>query len=238
MPISQLHRRRLRRDRRLGGVRFPVIQDFYEGTNKAPFRPECGTRVDDMIARCLYRLTPKPLVPERSRGLWFMFNDYRVTVLRGDTMETAMARFDAARKREHQWYLNSRRYRKHQEQDRRRKIRNQAAFDAALDTRPDNMFELDGVVEWIARWQPHIWVSTKWSPTILLQELQHAGYVEKAHCVDSNDPEKEQKRAALVASRKLMGEYLIGQAMSCMAAGMPPHDVYQHMIKRWRATPA
>lgn len=239
MPVTnKKHRRRLRRDRRLGGVTFPSVQDFYLGTVQAPFQPSVGSRVEHVIRRCLYRLTDEPAIPERARGLWFMFNNYRVTVLRGDTEATAMARFDAARERERQWRLNSRAHRKHQEYQRRYKARKQAAFDAALATRPTDLTDLDATVEWIGRWQPHIVIGTNWKPNELLMELGAAGYSQNMNCIDKSDPQYAEKQAALTASRKLMGEYLIGQAMSCMASGMPPHDVYQHMIKQWRATPA
>ena len=235
MPVvNKLHRRRLRQDRRLGGVRFRTVQDLYQGTRRIEYEGRCGQHVQDAIAEVVG-------IARRSRcpGVWFMWNGHsRVTVLRTDTVAAAVDRFEAAWERIRREYAASPAARRRAEHDRRRTIRNQRAFDAAIASRPVDMTDLDAVVEWIARWQPHIRRSTKWSAPELLKELQRAGYVQGAHTCERDAPEAAELRARLEGNRKFMGEYLVGQAMSCMASGMPPHDLYQQRVKEWRVMPA
>lgn len=232
MPVTnQKHRRRLRRDRRLGGVRFRTVQDLYQGTRRIEYEGRCGQHIHDAIAE-VARIARRSRCP----GVWFMWNGYsRVTVLRTDTVAAAVDRFDAAWERSRREYAASPAAHRRAEHDRRRTIRNQRAFDTAIATRPVDMTDLDAVVEWIARWQPHIRRGTKWSAPDLLKELQQAGYVQDAHTCGQDAPEATELRARLEGSRKLMGEYLVGQAMSCMASGMPPRDLYQWRVKEWRA---
>lgn len=107
-------------------------------------------------------------------------------------------------------------------------VKKQAALDATVAALPkilrtDN--HLDAVVRWIKELiDPADDVATKWNPQEVADQLEAAGYVENEHV--GQKPE-------WFNARERMGRYVIGQAISAMRLGMPPHPVAYKFIDEY-----
>lgn len=90
------------------------------------------------------------------------------------------------------------------------------------------------IVAWVAEFSEHAdHIAVKYSKTDLIAKLEGFGYVAGAH-VAKTAPEK---RAAKNWKRQTMGEYIIGQAISCLKSGMPPHPVMQKFAEDYAQMP-
>lgn len=103
--------------------------------------------------------------------------------------------------------------------------RKQSALDATVAALPkilrtDN--HLNAIVKWIKELiDPADDVATKWSPQVVADQLEAAGYQENEHVG---------RRPEWFNTRSRMGHYLIGQAINCMRRGMPPHPTTYRFI--------
>lgn len=89
---------------------------------------------------------------------------------------------------------------------------------------------LDELMTWLAKFAPasdHIDASKIYDKNALAKILEDAGYVSGEFV-----GQKEQ-----LNNRANFGRYIVGQAISCLRAGVPPHPVTVDFVKRYFAIP-
>jgi len=201
----------------------------------------CGDNIRDCIwkvLKLLHSMDPKYM---SAKGAYFDFNGSRVNVYKDETADQAYARW------QREWDERCEAYRKSPEgiESEKRRVKaaedNRKKFDAAYGTNPD-FSNYAAVVEWIGAWEPYTTTDTfnKQKAAFILRRLTDAGYKIDAHCtpLNASDDIKKAWTEILNNDRRRFGEYLIGQAMSCLSIGMPPHQVYGHFLEKWRNIPS
>ena len=104
-------------------------------------------------------------------------------------------------------------------------VAKQAAVDALLVTR--SFSSLRSTVEWFDKLTPLADdVRVRLPTEQLVAELEAVGYESNACC----DLPKER-----YTESKVMGVYIVGQVLSCMKKGMPPHPVTNKFAKEYLA---
>lgn len=92
----------------------------------------------------------------------------------------------------------------------------------------------ESVLDWLAQFTPLADNGgVYFSIPGLANDLKGAGYVSGAWSSKENGPQMAAARAAIAASKQAEAEYIIGQAISCLDAGMPPHSVLNTFVDRY-----
>lgn len=67
-------------------------------------------------------------------------------------------------------------------------------------------------------------------PHSLALTLQQRGWVRNAHVTDSEDVKEQMKK-----DKTMMAQYIMGQVVSCLANGMPPHQIVIRFVEEYKA---
>lgn len=183
------------------------------------YEPDVGMHITHAVDQAL------ALATRLRSPVTFSFNDIPVTVQLGDMRETILKNWEQAFQQRIVAYRQSEAGRQAARDAEIRRLRAQAATDELMAQLPDCLNSLESAVRWCAKLSnaaDHVGVY--WEPGVAADALEMAGYKLNAHVGES--------RETLEASRQLLGEYLIGQAISCLRGGMPPHPVIATFAER------
>lgn len=202
-------------------------------------------RVGDNINYCIEKVLQRlgTMVPEymSAKGAYFDFNGNRVNVFKDDTVKDAYRRWQGENDARAEAYRKSPEGIAAEQRNVEAMENSRNNFVAAYSANPD-FTNYAAVVEWIGAWERYATIHTfdGQKAAFVLQRLVDAGYKSDAHCMSDGLSDDDQKvySLELMKDRRRCGEYLIGQAMSCLGMGMPPHPVYGSFLERWRTIPS
>lgn len=162
---------------------------------------------------------------DRDAPVQFDFNGVHIVVQTGDTELEVIAQWDSECKRQSDEYHASPQYAFDQaEKEVRRKrfqktVTNLCACLPACILRGD-----DVVVRWVGEFaRPADHVGVIFDPYVLVDKLEAAGYVNNAYVGDDE----------VKASRLKQARWMIGQAINCLALGIPPHPVLIEFARQY-----
>jgi len=174
----------------------------------------CGTHIRK-ASETARRMAVTNCLPVR-----FKFNDVVLTATRKTSVASLLWTFDLVTSQHAQSYRKSKRG---IEAARRRKQQiadKQQAVDHLINTLEASIANgLSDVVLWLSRFSEVADdVDVAYSEEIIIQALKSAGYVADQHV---GRPKED------FTNKQLLGEYIVGQAISCLEGGMPPHPITQ-----------
>lgn len=178
------------------------------GTFTLTYEPMTGSRVEACIAECVSMACGTRL-PVEMNG----FNGVDMTIAPGSSVDTCVSQW-------HRLFLaKSDAYRNSQEG----KVDAEYAKSAQLNTMllvemfDDASKSLDTLVAWAGEFSKHAnHVAVKFDKDGLARRLENLGYRENAYVKDVYKP---------MFTKRMMGEYIIGQVIICLKMGMPPHQI-------------
>lgn len=158
------------------------------------------------------------------------FNDITVPVPEGSTVESLEASYltlmekECARYRASPEGIAAAKRREDYRAECQRKV------DALMVGLPEALSDMDATVQWLTGFcWPADHIDVTYDTEAILGALRGAGYVEG---FGVGNP------AGWFSTKDRMGRYIIGQGMSCLADGMPPHGVTITFAERYRALKA
>lgn len=194
-----------------------------------------GFDADASIGASINQSLKECLVKARSSGVTVTlrnFNGVDVTVAPTATIEEVETVWQSAMDRIAEEYRNSPAGRKEAREAKERLKHSQHECDrllAQLESYDDHP-ATDKIVAWVAEFSEYAdHIGVKYDMAALISKLEQFGYVANAHVAKSNREKKNVKNL----SRQVMGEYIIGQAISCIKNGMPPHPVVMRFAKEY-----
>ena len=176
------------------------------------YDPSPGTHIRNAAtkARCM--------ATKNRRPVRFKFNDVVLTATRKTSVDSLLWTFGLVMSQHAQQYRNSRRGREAEARRKQQIIDAQHRVDHLLNTLDASIQNgLDDTVLWLSRFSE---VSddcgVRYSTFDVSQKFVDAGYSENQHV---GRPQED------FHDRQTMGEYIVGQAISCLRNGMPPHPI-------------
>ena len=156
------------------------------------------------------------------------FNNIRIVAQPNDAPEVLESRWQALGNERRRVYRQSDEYRRQQRERQERLQENQKLVSAMMEHR---RFEtLESTLDWLEKFTPAADdIDVKFSLLELADALTAAGYVKSEFVGD-------QYRERLERDADAMGRYIVGQVISCLEHGMPPHPMATTFIERWRKT--
>lgn len=150
----------------------------------------------------------------------FDFNGVAVIVWPGDLPDSVTARWDRDFDESAKRWRDSPEGIKHQEWVQSETERRQKIVDGLMGSLTKAIDRgLGSIVGWLATLSEFgDWNSLQWDKQWVVAELLAAGYQENEHAGQPPEWFNTQER---------MGRYIVGQALNCMANGMPPHPMLQ-----------
>lgn len=160
------------------------------------------------------------------RGLTvqFRFNDVDVAVAPGERPEAAEDRWNIERDRQTEAWRASPEGRRAEAEAEERRRDCQRRTDALIVRLPGVVKELGPLVRWcveLSRAADHVGV--RWSPSAVADAIEAAGWRRDAHV--------GRAEAEFRGEPTMLGEYVVGQALSCLGHGMPPHPIVEKFAR-------
>lgn len=164
------------------------------------------------------------LASSRRVPVSFTFNGIEVIVKDGTDGEAALLRWQAETNLQAEAWHSSPEGRKSAREQEQRRIDDQFQMDDLLCHQPGPNHSLQWVVRWcvgLAKFGQRM--DVRWSKPVAITALEACGYMANAHV---GKPEEAFDNPVV------MGEYIVGQVISCMKEGMPPHEMTIEFAKR------
>jgi hypothetical protein len=157
----------------------------------------------------------------------FDFNDTQLFATPKKSPVTIEWEFEQATDRARSKWLNSEACKRQMAERALQLVHMNAEMAALLIGLPKALASMDSTMHWLndyARLADDVGVSHDGER--VSKALIEAGYQPGAHVGRSPN---------FFSTRKVMGEYIIGQALNCMAMGMPPHPITQSFCEKYFA---
>ncbi len=194
--------------------------------NALTFEPSPGTHISHACKEAV------AMAINKNSDVEFDFNGIKVTATPQSSPASLEADWDAKMAAEAKAYRESERYTAEQQRRAEEVKTNQQTVDRFMEE-----IELvlatcsrDSLMEWL---KPFVGASddveVKFDHKKLADLLEHFGYLENAHV--GTPPEA-------FTTRKLIGEYILGQVVNCLRSGMPPHPITNSFIEKYFKLPA
>lgn len=164
------------------------------------------------------------IATEANENVQFTFNDITLTAMPHGSPAQLSALFSLLCEQRAEAYRNSP---KGKAEARARKLElkeNQARIDALMLKLAD-LADLDAAVDWLDEYTT---LADDIGVKSHLREVKAA--LEKAGYVNNEFTGK----AFVPGDKRVMGRYIVGQAINCMANGMPPHPVLGRFAQEYR----
>lgn len=132
-------------------------------------------------------------------------------------------------------YLASPEYAENKRLDAIEVSKHQATVNQLMLELPSAIRDTKVLCAWLYRLTPAVdRVDVKWDREFVMNTIKNAGYKTNAGVIsdEMSEDSKRTGRALLFSSHVAFGNYLIGQALSCMESGMGPHPVFQTFYER------
>lgn len=102
-------------------------------------------------------------------------------------------------------------------------IQKQHSIDKALTSLKSVIGDPDKLMHWIKSFADNSDdIDVKFSKSMLADELEAAGYINNEHVG---------QKPKWFSTRERMSRYIIGQAISCLRSGLPPHPITASLVK-------
>jgi hypothetical protein len=191
------------------------------------FEPSAGTRIDEACRQAV------ALAVEHDTEVRFVFNDIALSAKPTDRPQLLADRWHSILTAKQEAYERSPEGIAAKAARANAIIRQQAELDAIVDALP-KILRVDGHLDALVKWVKEITsaaddVAVKWSPQVVADQLEAAGYQENEHVGQSPD---------WFNCRERMGRYIVGQAINGMRIGMGPHPIAQSFADRYFKLPA
>lgn len=159
----------------------------------------------------------------------FTFNDITITATPETDPAALSAEFSAKQEANHKAWQDSPEGRQHAENRRLEICRKQAQHDTLVNDLPRVLMERrDALMRWLAMFaEAADDVGVVRKLPVVIAALEGAGY-------SSNDALGLDKRE--YDKPAIMCAYIVGQALSCMKNGMPPHPMTGSFVERYFAS--
>ena len=194
-------------------------------TEKAmTFEPLLGTEIEKACRQAV------EMARQNDCKVEFQFNDVDLVAYATDTGADVAARWYAERESRKRKYLSSPEYAEQKRQREAEVARKQRQVDRLLTVVECNMTQ-DAWMQWVAELTDvadDVGVKVDWKK--LGQDLRKHGWIRDDHVTD--DPEIKKR---LAVNKTMMAEYIIGQVISFMDSGMPPHPVAISFVEKYKA---
>ena len=177
-----------------------------------------GSSIDDSIAEGIAFCKAEGLAEAD-----FNFNDQRIVVRPTDTVQGVMTEWRAESARRHEaWKMSPAGIKYYKQRDNALRVDTKIVHDGIARLNDSILASPIQTCRWLASWALQADnVNINFDRKGLAQRLSAAGYVANAFVGQAeklNQPEN-------------MSRYIVGQAVSMMARGMPPHPMLQHWYK-------
>jgi hypothetical protein len=169
------------------------------------------------------------------KNVWFDFNGVKVEVTPSTTSEQALQFWNTEFERRRDEYRRSPEYKEYQRKAKERANLAQQKINSLILKFPDALKTQQRLCKWFDEFtEPADHCDVTYDAAFIIKNVEDAGYTANMCCVDdsmSEDAKKTHKKL-LGSSRIMFGNYLIGQALSCMKKGMGPHPVFRTFYSR------
>ncbi len=195
--------------------------EFRQTDNGLVFNPWAGSDITDCIQHALKRAKR-----DKTNVTILNFNGIDVTVTPTSDPDAVYAVWRGELDRRADEYRNSPEGRRSAQEAEERKQHCQREVDRLLANVPQ---ELDQLVPWLAEFSDvgdHVGVV--YDQDALIATLLSYGYAPNAHVT-------KDKKAVKHWTKQQHGEYIVGQALSCLQHGMPPHPITQNFAEEYLA---
>jgi hypothetical protein len=153
----------------------------------------------------------------RGAPVVFRFNGVDVTAAPGETPEAVHDRWQVKVAEQSEAYRSSSEGRRAKAEAAERLRSCRRRTDALMARLPGVVGDLAALVRWCVELSDAAdHVGVKWNPETAVAAIEAAGYRPNAHV---GRPSED------FADRRIMGEYLVGQALDGMRKGMPPRQI-------------
>ena len=188
--------------------------------NAVDYDPLCGTHIR------VASETARKMAIANNCSVRFKFNDVYLVATRKTSVTSLLWTFDLVMNQHSQTYRKSKRY---AEQERRRKQKladDQQTVNHILNTLDASIANgLSDVVLWLSRFSEVADdCGLVYSEHEMAQKLTAAGYVNGQHC---GRPQSD------FDNRQVLGEWIVGQAISALEHGLPPHPITQKFAEQY-----
>lgn len=179
---------------------------------------QIGSSINGGIKRAITYIAAYD-IPEAS----FKFNEQIIVVRTGDTEETVMAEWRAESARRHEaWKISPAGIKYYKQHANALRVDTKIVTDGIARLNDNILASPIQTCRWLASWALQADnVNISFDKRGLAQRLETAGYKANAFVGQAeklNQPEN-------------MSRYIVGQAVSMMNGGMPPHPMLQHWYK-------
>jgi hypothetical protein len=174
----------------------------------------------------------------------FDFNDEPMTARPHSQPDALYARWHQEKDRKYREYLASDEYKEFLAEQEAERVEAQGKIDALLERlhtvtrgpefRDDDQ---DALLDWMYEFSKVADLNTVvWDIPVVADRLTSAGWTANAHVLpDGLTKEQEENfRATIRSDKRIDAEYIIGQCVTCMLGGMPPHPVVTKFIDEYR----
>lgn len=187
------------------------------------YEPMAGDWIDNACQEAV------KLAIENGDTVTFKFNDIEMTAGPGDDPALLSRFFSQESARRYEEYQRSPQGIAAAEERRCRLHQSQIRMDALMDDMKATFDTgLDGVVDWLSQYTPLAddnGVSARIN--IVHNALLAAGYINNEYTGD----------AFVKGDKRIVGRYIVGQAINCMERGMPPHPMLVSFAEQYRELP-
>jgi hypothetical protein len=182
------------------------------------FNPTAGSHIDNAITRAL------DLASQCNRPVRFRFNGMRLTVNKRLSHRHLLGQWEHSFAASQLAYRRSKRGRDDAAKHAANIARHQAtvtALSAALPT----VASLDGMMAWLNGFTPAAdYCGVTFDHHALASEMEKMGFIEN-----------EGVGNGVPSTAEAMGRYIVGQAITCLRAGMGPHPITTTFIGKYLA---
>lgn len=187
---------------------------------KLVYDPPCGSRIDDVARKCI------GMAQDCRQPIHFSFNGIELVAKSGDNFHEISHRFKVECERKAEEYRNSP---KGREQARKRALevtRNQSKANELFDSLPSVEGNLDALLPWLVEF------SEVADDVAIVVDFSVVAYRLERHWKENAHVGRPKED---FADRRVMGEYIVGQAINCLRKGMPPHPITETFVKQYQA---
>jgi hypothetical protein len=180
-------------------------------TKPVTYNPLPGTDIADACRVAVH------LAGAEGRPVAFRFNGVDMLASPGESPWTVAGRWHDETERRAEAYRSSPEGQRAAAEAEGRRRHAQRRTDNLMARLPGVTRDLGALVRWcveLSRAADHVGV--QWGRDAAVAAIEAAGYREDAHVG---------RHPRGFADRQVMGEYLVGQSLSCMRKGMPPHPI-------------
>jgi len=174
----------------------------------------CGTHIRDAAE------TARSMAVQHRKPVQFRFNGVPLTATRKTSVDSILWTFGLVQRQRADSYRKSKRGIQQAKRSKQQIADNQQQVDflcrhLAAAIRGG----LSDVVLWCSEFSECADdIAVKYSPSTIIRQLTEAGYVDNQHV---GQPQED------FADKQTLGEYIVGQAISCLQNRLPPHSITQ-----------